>query len=236
MPVRHSERTDMNFNMELNPLVGRMASRLLQSFASDQDQRRWELITEVLGFAAEAEQRLGEQRERIHQLEALAMTDELTGVGNRRGFDDFMKRALANARRHGETGVVAFLDLDDFKTANDRFGHEVGDEILHTVARLLSANIRVSDYVARVGGDEFMVVLTHCNADNGRRRALDLQRLLDNATISHEGSLIRLRSSIGTAAYARDTVLARLLREADENMYKDKMQRRRITPARSMAS
>lgn len=236
MPTRHSELTDLHFNIELNPLVGRMASRLLKSFSSDRDQRRWELITEVLGFAAEAEQRLGEQRERIHQLEALAMTDELTGVGNRRGFDDFMKRALANARRHGEMGVVAFLDLDSFKAANDRLGHEVGDEILHEVARMLATNIRVSDYVARVGGDEFMVVLTHCNAQNGHRRALDLQCLLDNATVNHEGSILHLRTSIGTAAYTRNTVLTRLLREADENMYKDKLRRRQTPPLHSIAS
>lgn len=226
----------MSFNLELNPMVGRMASRLLKTFSADRDLQRWELITEVLGFAAEAEQRLGEQRERIHQLEALAMSDELTGVGNRRGFEDFMKRALANARRHGETGVLTFLDLDDFKGVNDLYGHEVGDEILHAVARLLNDNTRVSDYVARLGGDEFVVVLTHCNAQNGSRRAMELQRLLDQSFVAHEGQKISLRASIGTAAYDRTTSESALLRLADENMYKNKLERRLSRPLRSLAS
>lgn len=218
-----------SFDLDLNPYVGRMANRLVQSFASDfsgPDEDRWALITEVLGFAAEAEQRLSEQRERISQLEALAMTDGLTGVGNRRGLEDFLRRAVANANRHDETGVLGFLDLDRFKTINDSHGHAVGDECLRATADLLLANTRASDYVARTGGDEFVVVLTHCSKDHGVRRMQQLQRLIDQTEIHHEGTTIRLKASLGTRAYGKGDSAMALLQDSDAAMYADKIARR----------
>lgn len=239
MGGRQADLASVGIDAELNPLVGRMASRLVKTFSPTYrggDGARWELITEVLGFAAEAEQLLGEQRERIHQLESLTMTDELTGIGNRRGLEDFLKRALANAARHGEKGVVAFFDLDGFKNINDVYGHEVGDGVLCAVAEMFMAHVRVSDYVARLGGDEFVIVLTHCTAENGHRRALDLQRLLHEMTVSHAGHAIALRSSVGIAVYEKRIPIADLLRLADEEMYREKMAHRAAGISNRLAS
>lgn len=226
MGVQAKQIVAADISSETNPFVGPMASRLVKTFAADfpgGDADRWALITEMLGFAAEAEQQIAEQRDRISQLESLAMTDELTGVGNRRGLEDFLRRALANAERHGETGVVAFLDLDGFKQINDRFGHAVGDECLRTAARLLTANTRIGDYVARPGGDEFVVILTHCNATNGRARMRHLQRLLDGAVVHHQGEVIALKTSLGSVPYRNGTTSAGLLRAADSEMYRNKL-------------
>src|SRR5690606_25456803 len=97
-----SQSITPDINLELNPYVGRMANRLVRSFTSEGSEAdRWALITEVLGFAAEAEQLLTEQQQRIAELESLATTDPLTGIANRRGFENFLQRALANAERHG---------------------------------------------------------------------------------------------------------------------------------------
>jgi diguanylate cyclase (GGDEF)-like protein len=218
-------------NPDLNPYVGNMASRLVRSFSGEgagQDPERWQLVLEVLGFAVEAEQKLTEQRQRIDQLESLTMTDELTGVGNRRGMDDFLKRALANARRHGETGVIGFLDLDDFKAINDRLGHEAGDRALKKVAHLLTANTRVADYVARIGGDEFVVILTHCTERDGRKRMKDLRAFLDQSLLGSgtENIETTLRASLGVAAYDGESDAACLLQTADALMYSDKLDRR----------
>lgn len=159
-----SQAITPDINLELNPYVGRMANRLVRSFTSDgSDADRWALITEVLGFAAEAEQLLTEQRQRIAELESLTTTDALTGVANRRGFENFLQRALANGARHGETGVIAVMDLDGFKQINDRHGHLVGDQVLRQFAQTLQRLLRSTDLVARYGGEEFLVVLAHSN-------------------------------------------------------------------------
>ncbi|MDA5193108.1 GGDEF domain-containing protein [Govanella unica] len=219
-----------NFDLDLNPYVGRMASRLVQSFTSDftgREEDRWAIITEVLGFAAEAEQRLCEQRERITELEALTVTDALTGIGNRRGLEDFLHRALANANRHQETGVLAFLDLDGFKTINDSHGHALGDECLRMVAGLLGDKTRTTDYVARSGGDEFVVVLTHCTAADGIRRMRELRRMIDGLDIHHEGQIIGLKASLGVIPYGKGDNYGLLMQESDAAMYADKLSRRK---------
>lgn len=224
-----SQSITPDINLELNPYVGRMANRLVRSFTSDgSDADRWALITEVLGFAAEAEQLLTEQRQRIAELESLTTTDALTGVANRRGFENFLQRALANGERHGETGVIAVMDLDGFKQINDRHGHLVGDECLRLVARHLADSLRVSDLVARHGGDEFMVVLTHCRAEDGVKRLERLRRELDRLALHHEGAEIPLRVSLGSAAYGRGVTRSELLAAADAAMYRDKRRRRSL--------
>lgn len=222
-----SQSITPDINLELNPYVGRMANRLVRSFTSEGSEAdRWALITEVLGFAAEAEQLLTEQQQRIAELESLATTDPLTGIANRRGFENFLQRALANAERHGETGVVAVMDLDRFKQINDRYGHMVGDECLRLVASHLADSLRVTDLVARPGGDEFMVVLTHCRAEDGFKRLERLRREMDRLFLHHEGEQIPLRLSLGSAAYGPGVSRAELLPAADAAMYRDKRRRR----------
>lgn len=218
------------FDLDLNPYVGRMASRLVQSFASDltgREEDRWAVIAEVLGFAAEAEQRLSEQRERISELEALAVTDSLTGIGNRRGLEDFLQRTLANAQRHGESGLIAYLDLDGFKSLNDRHGHALGDECLRLVAGILRDNIRSTDYAARCGGDEFVVVLTHSDQSGGMTRLRQLQDMINAASIHHEGATIRLQASMGTVTYGKGQSMQALMQAADASMYANKLKRRK---------
>lgn len=229
MGLRHAELSAADISMEANPYVGRMANRLVRSFSNDgavKDTDRWALIAEVLGFAAEAEQKLSEQQLRISHLESLAMTDDLTGVGNRRALDDFLRRALANAGRHGETGVIGFLDLDHFKSINDIFGHETGDQAIRKVAQVLVSNTRVSDFVARIGGDEFVVVLTHCKERDGRKRMKQIRALVDSSTLMIDDTEVRLAASLGTVAYKVGCDATDLLQTADALMYSDKIERK----------
>lgn len=229
MGLRHAEISAADISMDANPYVGRMANRLVRSFTNDgavKDADRWALIAEVLGFAAEAEQKLSEQQLRISHLESLAMTDDLTGVGNRRALDDFLRRALANAARHGETGVVGFLDLDHFKAINDIYGHETGDQAIRKVAKVLVSNTRVSDFVARIGGDEFVVVLTHCKERDGRKRMRELRALVDTSVLAADNAEIRLEASLGTVPYKAGCNAADLLQTADALMYSDKIERK----------
>ncbi|MCG8695770.1 MAG: GGDEF domain-containing protein [Minwuiales bacterium] len=209
-------------------MVDRVMRRLDgRSPAIDAEQRA--VIEELLAYAANAEQQIAVQQARISYLESLSMTDELTGLANRRGFEQALQRILSSARRYGETGVVAFIDLDRFKHINDTLGHEAGDLVLRHVAALLADNIRMTDTVARLGGDEFVVLLTRTDAENGRKRAATLQRLLNQSQLSYQGRDIQIQASFGVQAYDGATDMADLLRRADRAMYRNK-RRSNVTP------
>ena len=126
----------------------------------------------AMATVAEAEQRLATLQARIEYLESLSVTDELTGLQNRRGFLVQLDRTLATARRGGPHGILMLCDLDGFKQINDRYGHLVGDEVLCQIGSLLARHVRRSDTVARLGGDEFAVLLVgaHLVAPAARRR------------------------------------------------------------------
>lgn len=108
------------------------------------------------------EQRVEELTRQVHLLERLARTDPLTGLMNRRGWDDQLARELARARRSGEALSVALLDLDDFKAFNDAHGHQAGDALLVEAAARWNRQLREIDTLCRWGGDEFAVVLPAC--------------------------------------------------------------------------
>ncbi|MDX6718640.1 MAG: hypothetical protein QOJ63_894 [Solirubrobacteraceae bacterium] len=156
------------------------------------------------------------------QLQHLADHDALTGLFNRRRFSEELERALARARRYGEQGAVLFLDLDGFKFVNDSLGHAAGDELIGRVASLLTSNLRATDTLARVGGDEFAVLLV---PSDERSAVVVAQKLL--ATLRHGGatvrddSSVRVSSSIGIALFSGDDELTadELLVEADIAMY-----------------
>lgn len=104
----------------------------------------------ALAVAMKAREQLVQQEQRICALERMASTDELTGLFNRRGFEERMKLALAESRRREERGVLVYIDLDAFKPINDNFGHAAGDEVLRHVAAMLAASVRDTDAVARL--------------------------------------------------------------------------------------
>lgn len=108
---------------------------------------------------ASAHQLIRELRAKAERLEALALLDPLTGIGNRRAFDDRLAAAFAHARRTHTPLAVAVIDLDNFKRRNDTFGHSAGDRCLQALASQLVHHSRGSDTVARIGGEEFAMIL-----------------------------------------------------------------------------
>lgn len=192
---------------------------------SGDDIDPWELLQKALSAAEEARRIIADQSARIAQLESLSLTDELTGLANRRGFEQALRRTLALATRHNGSGVLAYIDLDDFKSINDRLGHAAGDAVLRQVGALLAANVRESDIVARLGGDEFVAVLVQADRANGMDRALSLQRILNRSFARHNGVTIPIRASMGAAIYGPDDDADSLIQRADQGMYADKNER-----------
>jgi len=176
----------------------------------------------ALVAATQAERLIKELSGRVRELEKLAMTDELTGLMNRRGFEIELSRALSSARRSNERGVLIYIDLDDFKPVNDQLGHAAGDEVLRYVGRLLAHNIRDTDYIARLGGDEFAVLMPRTIWGNGLTRASVIEDLLNASATIWEGRTIDIRASLGLQRYSAGDDPSVLLQKADAAMYKTK--------------
>ncbi len=184
------------------------------------------LLVRAINRVAEVEKAIIAKDEMIDRLKSMALTDPLTGLLNRRGFEEQLRRITATAERHGQGGALVYLDLDDFKPINDRTGHEAGDMVLCHVAEFLEKNVRSTDIVARLGGDEFAVLMVQTNAKEGRSKAKVLQKRL-NATPALAGKAkVPIRASMGVATFAGHSDFRAVMRRADRAMYRDKAQRR----------
>ncbi len=155
-------------------------------------------------------------------LEALAFHDPLTRLANRRKFQEEVERAIEKSDESGKTFAILYFDLNRFKTVNDTYGHEIGDELLKYVAARVASILRKPDILARLGGDEFALLLNNCN-ETGIE--IVLERLLDNVTRPFkvgENTLIA-DLSIGSSVYPKHGKnLTELLRHADAEMYRAK--------------
>lgn len=167
-------------------------------------------------------------RTAYEELERQSLSDPLTGLMNRRGFDRDMRRLAAKVRRRGGIACVIFIDLDSFKALNDRYGHDFGDRFLIEFARRLGVATRADETSARYGGDEF-VMLAHLDAPEGAERMRERLALclagryrLDGLDIDYPGP------SIGIAVqHDRDETVTDLVARADRAMYEQKRARRR---------
>jgi diguanylate cyclase (GGDEF)-like protein len=185
------------------------------------------LMVQILSFAKEAERTIAEQAARIEQLELLSLTDELTGMPNRRHFMREFTRRLALAERYGEQGAMALVDMDGFKAINDQHGHEVGDLALVSFAQLLARNVRATDFVARIGGDEFVILMVHGRSGEAVARMRLVQRMINATKIEVGATSFHLSASFGIATYGQGDTPADVLRRADLAMYADKSERRK---------
>lgn len=152
-----------------------------------------------------------------------ALHDGITGLPNRALFDDRLEQALAEAIRHAWTLAVMFIDLDQFKSINDSYGHHIGDKVLRMVAERLEASLRAVDTVSRLGGDEFVCLMQDVKEEidvaNIAKKIIDAI----SATCEIEGAKLTVRPSIGIALYPRDgQTPAALLKNADTAMYRAK--------------
>lgn len=216
-------------NLQADPQRPGFASlvlRLRLSLRRDADQARMALLDQILDVAAESEQRLADQQSRISELEALSVTDELTGLPNRRAFESYMTRELTRARRQNGGGVLGYLDLDGFKAINDAHGHAAGDAALLHVAQHLRQAARATDFIARLHGDEFAIVLPEMALAAAQRRTAALCAKVGLNPLAWGETSIPVSISCGLVSYDGQQPLAGLLRASDRAMYSEKQQRR----------
>jgi diguanylate cyclase (GGDEF)-like protein len=137
--------------------------------------------------------------ERMHELALQASQDPLTGLKNRRRFEEELRTELARAGRQSSEGALMIIDVDDFKRVNDTRGHPAGDRVIQGVADVLRRRARETDVLARVGGDEFAVVLPHCSLGEAERVAAAISEAIDEHV--HEDGEPPVTASIGIAMF-----------------------------------
>ncbi len=170
----------------------------------------------ILSVIRDVSEREGVREQLVH----LAYHDSLTGLWNRVAFEDHLRVAIADVRRHGDVLALAYLDLDRFKPINDQYGHHTGDEVLATVGRRIQAVVRTQDFVARLGGDEFVILLARIDSESELGPLAE--RLLDNLRVPIRACGVDcvIAASIGFAVFDPQTDDARsIVVKADAAMY-----------------
>ena len=154
------------------------------------------------------------------EMKKLSFKDSLTGVPNWRCFEDFSKREMAKAKRGNKGLTICYIDIDNFKVINDALGHEKGNGVIKTVAGLINKNLRLSDMVARVGGDEFVILIPESDYGNANEILL---RVIDEVREKGGNGGMPVSISMGAVTYkAIHSSVENMVKEADELMYKVK--------------
>jgi diguanylate cyclase (GGDEF)-like protein len=165
-------------------------------------------------------------RARVAELEARADVDSQLDILNRRGFERELERARAHLQRYGTQAALMFIDLDGFKAINDHYGHGVGDAVLKAVVRELSAHVRASDIIGRLGGDEFGVLIWRVDEAQAGAKARELEILIGGVAVMHGQARIQAAASVGTAPLLAGSSATEIIAAADRAMYLRKEQRR----------
>lgn len=181
------------------------------------------LATLFISTSTQVESTINELRDQTEQLSHLANTDPLSGLANRRFFVEQLEREFARAKRYRRPLTLLYLDLDDFKSINDRFGHVVGDNVIRDLALSMRAVLRSTDLLARIGGDEFAVLLTETTIKGGVGVAKKLKRAMHAFTSRPDNVVSSMSFSAGLAQFRfEDESVDDLLARADQAQYQAK--------------
>ena len=194
-------------------MTGAMSDQVMDETA---DSAR--LIEEIGRLRAQVAQ----LEQRVEQLDELAHQDSLIKLPNRRGFMRELERLVDRGNRYGHCAAMLFVDLDGLKMINDTFGHLAGDEALIQVAELLSGGVRRSDIVARIGGDEFAILLENASEASAQETAARLENMVCDCDFTHDGDVLPLSVAIGVAMIDGDDTPKSVMDRADEEMYRRK--------------
>ena len=178
-----------------------------------------EALLTLMGEVQTLRSELKMANERLGSLERLADRDPLLDIFNRRAFVRELDRTVATVDRHDMKASLIIVDLNDLKKINDGMGHGAGDAALAHVAAVLSENVRQTDVVGRLGGDEFGVLLAHADQDNAGRKSAELAALTAATPVQWENEQFFVQISNGVVEIPKGTSVAKAMEQADSAMY-----------------
>lgn len=178
------------------------------------------LFSVAMDYSRYANERgLIEMNRRVHEL---ALRDQLTGLANRRYMDGILETRWEEYKRSGHIYAILLADIDSFKSFNDRYGHEFGDQVLTKVGRALSRGLRNQDVVARWGGDEFLILMPGQTGSSAVQAGERLRKRIEEMTIAHDGDKVSVTISIGIASVDKSLDNNDMLSIADGGLYQAK--------------
>jgi diguanylate cyclase (GGDEF)-like protein len=179
-------------------------------------------VDRLIGEIDQLRDKVAQLQIRVAQLDQLAHQDALVDLPNRRGFMRALERFIDRASRYAEHSAMLYVDLDGLKMINDSFGHIAGDKALIEVAGRLVGGVRKSDVVARIGGDEYAILLAHSDETNAPETATRLIDLIAGCDFTHAGEALPLSVAIGVAMITGEDSPDEVIARADEEMYRRK--------------
>ncbi|WP_324780802.1 GGDEF domain-containing protein [Thiobacillus sedimenti] len=206
--------------IELNRILEAL---LEETRAAQADSRRaHENLVQERDTALQAEARIKDLEDQLARMSALIREDPLTGSLNRRGLDDEFVREAARADRYDTPFSIAVLDVDNFKALNDKRGHQAGDDALVHLVKVAQEELRITDHIARLGGEEFLVILPNTGRDEAARIITRLQRSLTKKYFLDNNERVLITFSAGVAERAPGEAQEALITRADGAMYEAK--------------
>jgi diguanylate cyclase len=169
-----------------------------------------------------------EIKKKAEELEQESLIDTLTGVNNRKAYDNRVKETIAGLKRYDVPSSLMLCDIDRFKIINDTYGHKVGDLALKTFVALLNEKLRTTDFIARYGGEEFTVILPHIPLDKAKVAAEGVRAYINKSVFSYKGNEILLTVSIGVSTFRKDDTASSVFERADRALYLAKHSGRNI--------
>ena len=164
-----------------------------------------------------------EQKNIEKKLEILSRTDSLTELLNRRAFNEISENEFSRFKRNGDVYTILMIDIDHFKSINDTYGHETGDFAIKEIAKICQTNLRLHDTVARIGGEEFCVLLPFTNKQTAYKIAEKLRKIISNTLVTTKDYNISMTISIGISEVNGEDIDHMIVfKRADENLYKAK--------------
>ncbi|MCG6871739.1 MAG: diguanylate cyclase [Gammaproteobacteria bacterium] len=230
--VNESGTIDQGIQIDSHDEFGDMASRfnLLRDRLNDANARLQSRIQMADRKLEDTNQELLRANE---ELKRIALTDGLTGLFNRRHFESLLRSEVQSSLRYGDSYSLILLDLDHFKEVNDRFGHDVGDDVLRQVATLIQDIVRNTDVVCRIGGEEFVVLCRHADRAAAVAAAEKIRARLEATHLQTAAGDVRLTTSAGVATIpdpGTQQDAREFLKNADRALYRSKKQgRNRVT-------